>query len=190
MNHQINREQLSVGQWSEEISWRLLSASTVTPTEYALCTAVTVLAAVENQLIVIKNKRGWEFPAGKRERGETPCQAALREFTEETGLLFPFLSLQIVALKELTATQPQPKPDKPGEFFPFPHSYVWYFLTYLDEKFLPETFQGDVEKAVLKPIDEVKNLVIQSGQYSGLIEYLQKIKLLPKTDIHLIINQP
>ncbi|WP_425449645.1 NUDIX hydrolase [Dethiothermospora halolimnae] len=34
------------------------------------------------------NKRkGWEFPKGKREKGETPLECALRETLEETGAI-------------------------------------------------------------------------------------------------------
>ncbi len=36
-------------------------------------------------LLTHHKKRGWEFPGGKREKGETPQQAAIREVMEETG---------------------------------------------------------------------------------------------------------
>jgi len=45
-----------------------------------------VFAFRNGQLLLVKNrKRGWEAPGGKIEEGETPKEAALREFKEETG---------------------------------------------------------------------------------------------------------
>lgn len=47
---------------------------------------VYVFAFRSGQLLLVKNrKRGWEAPGGKIEQGETPKEAALREFKEETG---------------------------------------------------------------------------------------------------------
>ena len=44
-----------------------------------------VFAFRNGQLLLVKNrKRGWEAPGGKIEDGETPEEAALREFKEET----------------------------------------------------------------------------------------------------------
>ena len=55
--------------------------------------SVSVLAVNgENQICLIRSLRyttqsiEWEVPAGSIEPGKTPCEAALREFYEETGL--------------------------------------------------------------------------------------------------------
>jgi len=53
------------------------------------------LALVQKDGRWLVSKRGegrvfaglWEFPGGKMKPGETPCQAAVRETREETGLL-------------------------------------------------------------------------------------------------------
>lgn len=47
---------------------------------------VLVLCRYQNQWVLTRNrKRGLEFPGGKRERGETIEEAAIREVYEETG---------------------------------------------------------------------------------------------------------
>ena len=47
---------------------------------------VYVFAFREQKLLLVLNrKRGWEAPGGKIEAGETPEEAAVREFMEETG---------------------------------------------------------------------------------------------------------
>lgn len=62
----------------------------------AVAQYVLVLArcAVSDRVVVIKKERPawqagrWNFPGGKIEQGESPAQAAAREFQEETGLSF------------------------------------------------------------------------------------------------------
>ncbi len=47
---------------------------------------VLVICRYQNKwLLTIHKERGWEFPGGKMEQGETPEQAARREVYEETG---------------------------------------------------------------------------------------------------------
>lgn len=36
--------------------------------------------------LILRAYRNWDFPKGAADRGETPLQAAIREFREETGL--------------------------------------------------------------------------------------------------------
>jgi 8-oxo-dGTP pyrophosphatase MutT (NUDIX family) len=52
---------------------------------YKLSVAILVLNK-KGEILLVKNKtRGWEFPGGYVDRGETIEQAAVREVKEETG---------------------------------------------------------------------------------------------------------
>ncbi len=48
---------------------------------------VIVVPIKDRKFIMVRNpRRGWEFPGGKVEEGETPEEAARRECLEEAGL--------------------------------------------------------------------------------------------------------
>jgi 8-oxo-dGTP diphosphatase len=65
---------------------------------------VLVICRFYGQWLLTKHKtRGWEFPGGKRELGETLEQAAVREVGEETGALVK--SLKYIGEYEVTNTE-------------------------------------------------------------------------------------
>jgi mutator protein MutT len=62
--------------------------------------------------------KGWlAFPGGRREEGETPQQAAIRELQEETGIIAPEVSyLTTVTFDYSTSEFPAPKPFRLAVF--------------------------------------------------------------------------
>lgn len=53
---------------------------------------VIVVPFKGKKFLMVKNpRRGWEFPGGNVEEGETPEEAAKRECREEAGILFESL---------------------------------------------------------------------------------------------------
>lgn len=62
---------------------------------------VFVICRYQNQWLLTKHKlRGWEFPGGKKEQGETLEETAIREVKEETGAQIK--SLQFIGEYEVT----------------------------------------------------------------------------------------
>src|SRR4051812_22689635 len=62
---------------------------------------VFVICRYKDQWLLTKHKiRGWEFPGGKKEQGETLEETAIREVEEETGAQIK--SLQFIGEYEVT----------------------------------------------------------------------------------------
>lgn len=66
-------------------------------TDAPFAIAVVLESASRERFLVARHEdRGWEIPGGRIEAGETPLEAAVREFREETGhdVLEPELVLE------------------------------------------------------------------------------------------------
>ena len=64
-----------------------------------------VIAQAPQGIVLVLNRRtsAWELPGGYIDTGETPRDAAMREFTEETGLPAPALRWRgVVELEKTT----------------------------------------------------------------------------------------
>lgn len=162
---------LSEGRWGENISWQFIP-STEQPNR-ELCTAVCCITTFNNKLLLVKNKRGWECPAGKIKGDESLEQAASREVREETRALIN--RPQLFGYKKLTALEQVPRVDETTLFYPFPNSYVVFF--YADAiAFSDEPLAKDVEEIKLASYDEAKELLAAGRQYENVLEYLLQNK--------------
>jgi len=169
---------LSEGRWGENISWQFI-ASTEQP-KRELCTAVCCITMFDNKLLLVKNKRGWECPAGKINDNEALEEAVFREVKEETRALIS--RPQIFGYKKLTALEQIPRVDESTLFYPFPNSYVVFFYAEAIA-FSDEPLANDIEEVRLAGYDEAKELLSTGGQYKNVLEHLlqsKKINLFEK----------
>lgn len=158
---------LSEGRWEKNISWQFIPSTEQPKRE--LCTAVCCITTFDNKLLLVKNKRGWECPAGKIKGDESLEQAVSREVREETRAIIGIP--QLFGYKKLTALEQVPRVDEPASFYPFPNSYVVFF--YADVvAFSDEPLAKDVDEVKLASYHEAKELLAQGRQYKNVLEYL------------------
>lgn len=173
MNSHSNDILISTGQWSKEICWEFYLSSSV-PTEN-LVTAVCCVVIYEQKIVIIRNRRGWELPGGKIKDNETPLEAIAREVQEETG--FFITNLKNIGYKKIIPTSPVSNSEKPGTYYPFPYSFVLFFLS------------EAIKTANKKPTDEILEIklaayneaiaLLEAGrQYDGILNILLKNHLI------------
>ncbi|WP_147532697.1 RNA deprotection pyrophosphohydrolase [Bacillus marasmi] len=127
---------------------------------------IVICSYSDKWLLTSHKERGWEFPGGKIEKGETPEQAAVREVFEETGGVLE-------------------------NFFPLGE----YQVSNGNSKFVKTIFYGKIKKLVKKddyletngPVFEMGNILEERFQakYSFImkddvikksLEYLETLK--------------
>ncbi len=77
-------------------------ASTLEPTPTAGAAVLLVSDGTAMVLVRNESRPGWAPPGGKREAGETVREAAVRELSEETGLVFAAADLIAVGYERIT----------------------------------------------------------------------------------------
>ena len=116
-----------------------------------------------DNLLFINKKKGWEFPKGKLDEGETFSECAIRETSEETGLKTQFLDV----VKFIGTTNYLRKYDG----VEYNKVIYWYQMKYLSDtnsRFIPDTDEGIIECQWL-PITDINKVFIRD-HISGFVE--------------------
>lgn len=158
---------LSEGVWDESTKWEFYVDTNTPPVD--LCTAVCCVVTHDNQLVLVRNKRGWELPAGKIESGEAPHQAVQREVHEESCVQIE--NPQYFGYKKITSQTPKPRHDDSTRFYPFPHSYVVFYYAKATS-FKDSSRADDIMETIMVSYEEALQLLAEKGQYANIIEYL------------------
>ncbi len=164
---------LGRGQWNENVSWEFLLDEQLP--DLTLCTAVCCFVVADEKLLLVKNKRGWEIPAGHVEPGEHLTDAVVREVFEEGNA--EINSPVYFGYKKLTAKEKVLKPGSNTDHYPFPCSYVVFFYATLIN-FIEKDSSDDVLATKLVTTQQSLEILGTSRQYPGIIEYLTKIGIL------------
>lgn len=155
---------VETGTWSwgnEGVDWELYQADRLPNPE--LCTAAFCVAVdSSNSVLLVKEDRGWGMPGGHIEDGEDILQALARECLEEAG--FTPRQPRLFAYRKITASKPVTHPT-PGKQYPFPVSYIAYYLATLDEPLVPATDPEVLEVGVYK-LQAIQKL--DSSDYSTI----------------------
>jgi 8-oxo-dGTP pyrophosphatase MutT (NUDIX family) len=163
---------LTEGQWVDKTPWQfIVSQKEPNP---ALCTAVFNVTTYKGKLLLVQNKtRGWELPGGHIDEGEQLKEALEREVLEETGAVIK--NPKIFGHKKISPHQPVPYRDRPGMFYPFPHSYVPYYFAEASEIF-DTPLAPDVIGMRAVGLEEAKKLLAVGHNHDEIIEHLVKNK--------------
>lgn len=161
------------GKWNDNLSWEFYLSEKL-PDE-TLCTAVCCVTVLQNKLILIRNKRGWELPAGHVEMGESPLQSVSREVLEETG--YSIQSPSLFGFKKVTAKVPVLKNPDLNSYYPFPHSYVGFFFAEVlaTER---QKLSSDVYELKIADYQEAIAMLSIAKQYDAIIDYLVLQRLI------------
>lgn len=161
---------LTEGVWEEGVAWRfVISKKKPDP---SLCTATFCVVVHQEKLILVRQKnRGWELPGGHLDDGEELEKGTIREVLEETGAAIE--NPQFFGFKEITPSSSVAHRDKPGEFYPFPNSYVTYFFAEATEVIGINTTEEIVEVAKVG-FKKASEILARGHSHDKIIGYLKK----------------
>lgn len=164
---------ISTGVWDENISWEFIVTKELP--DLNLCTAVCCIVTFDSKFLIVKNKRGWELPAGHIETGETLTQAIQREVLEETNA--KIYEPVFFGYKRLTTKERVAKQGQDNTFYPFPYSYLVFYFAEAKE-ILAQPLAQDIEEVGLVTYSQAKELLDTEGKYKNVFEYLIKNQMV------------
>lgn len=167
---EVKQELLAEGIWSDGTKWKFVVGQHQ-PDE-KVCTAVFGVVTHESKVAVVKHaRRGWELPGGHLEPGEDVLIGLQREVLEEAGLVIS--DGKYFGYKHIAP--PAPIPHRSGfGFYPFPDSFVPYFVSEVNEV-LAIPLSDDVVAITLVSPDEAMVLCKQSSVETGINHHHDRI---------------
>lgn len=126
----MNEKLLTSGAWDQGSIWDFYTSKKTPPLE--LISAVACIVFCGDKVVLTRHEyRGWEYPGGHREIGETPEDAIRREVLEETGLILD--NIKLIGHKKITHAEPNKHRDHEGNY-PYPVAYIPYYLARLEAR--------------------------------------------------------
>jgi 8-oxo-dGTP pyrophosphatase MutT (NUDIX family) len=139
MSSQESSRKILDGRWDDNISWEFYLSSELP--ESAMCTSISCLAVMKetNQIVLTRNRRGWEMLGGHIEPGESLKDTLIRESMEEGGF-YPSRS-RMYGYRRISAKEPVPN-EHHGGVYP-PVTYIAHYLAVTDVPLVEPTGASD-----------------------------------------------
>ena len=158
------------GNWNN-IPWQFM-ADSVMP-DLTLSTAAFCIVTFQGKLVLVEHhSRGFEFSGGHVDPEENILDTVIREVREESRAIIT--NPIFFGYKQISPAEPIPHRDKPGHFYPFPHSYIHYYwaeASHLDES---EPLAADVKSVRLADYEEALQLLEPGHNHDKILDFLVK----------------
>lgn len=159
---------ITSGEWAGGITWDFFSCqSNREMPELSLCTAAFCVVTYQGKLLIVEHaNRGFELPGGHVDPEEQLSLTVQREVLEEVGARI--LSPEYFGYKRVSPPKPIPHRDDPTKYYPFPHSFVPYFVAEAVELFdIP--LASDVKGTKLVTFEEAAQLFAPGHNHDKIV---------------------
>lgn len=156
------------GKWGD-VPWEFIADEHEPDLE--LCTAAFCIVTHQGKLVLVEHhSRGYEFTGGHVDPQEKIADTVIREIREESRVVIK--SSRFFGYKKVSPLKPIPHRDKPGQFYPFPHSYIPYYVADAIEILDSEEFTPDIKSVRLATYEEGLALLEPGQSHEKILNYL------------------